>query len=89
MGVLIKATTSAETSNPFVVQRGERVGVTAFGLAGNETAKLQRDNGNGQFADVIDNGTMTATDYQVTIVASGTYRAVKSSTASPAGVSYD
>jgi hypothetical protein len=90
MGAIIVATTEAKASNPFVVQRGESVGVSAYGLATDETAVIQRLNSSGSWSDILDeSGTLTATEYQTTISASGTYRVNKSATAGLAGVDID
>ena len=90
MGAIIEATTEGNASNPFVVQRGEVVGVKAFGLAGSETAVIQTLNSSGTWSDILDpSGTLTATAYQSRIQASGTYRVRKSATAGLAGVDID
>ena len=90
MTVVIAATTEAKESHPFTVQRGERVGFKAYGLAGAETVKLQVMNGDDSWSDVIDaSGTLTATAYQNTITASGKYRLVKTATAGVAGADID
>lgn len=89
MGVLIVAKTAAETSKPFVVQRNDRVGLKARGLAGAEEITIQRQADDGQFYDIRTNATFTADEDEITIQASGTYRVVKPVTAGAAGVSYD
>lgn len=90
MSVLIEGTTGAKISNPFVVQRGETVGVSAYGLGVGETAVIQRLGGNGEFVSIIDSsGTLTDTEYQTKITASGTYRVSKTVTVAKAGVDID
>lgn len=90
MGAIIQATTSAITSGPFVVLRGQTVGVSAYGLAGVEEAVIQRFNSNHTWTDIEDaSGTLTATDTQTSITASGTYRVSKDATAGLAGVDID
>jgi hypothetical protein len=90
MSAIIEATTEAKSSNPFVVNRGETVGVKAFGLAGSETAVIKTLASNGQWQDVLDvSGTLTATAYQSRIQASGIYCVTKSATAGLAGVDID
>lgn len=90
MGAIIEATTDAKSSQPFVVQRGQTVGVKAYGLALAETAVIQTLGSNNVWQDVIGaSGTLTATAYQSTINASGTYRVSKSATAALSGVDID
>jgi hypothetical protein len=90
MGAIIEATTAARASHPFVVQRGETVGVSAFGLSGEEIAVIQRLNSNASWSDILDeSGTLTSTAYQASITSSGTYRVNKSATAGLAGVDID
>lgn len=87
---LIEAVTAATTSEEFIVNRGETAGISAYGLAGAETAQIQRKNGDGTFTNLEDaSGQMTATATQTSIVASGVYRVVKSITAGSAGVNVD
>jgi len=88
MRAQIQATTAAATSNPFRVEATESVGVKAYGLTGAETVKIQVDRGDGNFQDLLDaSGTLTATAYQSTITASGTYRLVKTATDAASGAS--
>jgi len=88
MRAQIQATTAAAASKPFRVEATESVGVKAYGLAGAETVKIQVDQGDGNFQDILDaSGTLTATEYQTRIVASGTYRLVKTATIAAAGAS--
>lgn len=90
MSVLIEGTNLAKVSNPFVVERGQTVGVSAWGLGVGETAIIQRLNGNHTWANIIDSsGTLTDTVYQSRITASGTYRVSKTATASLSGVDID
>jgi len=90
MGAIIEATTAAKASQPFVVQRGDTVGVKAYGLAGAETAVIQVLGSNNVWQDVLGtSGTLTATAYQSTINASGTYRVSKAETFALSGVDID
>lgn len=90
MGVIIEPTTAAKDSQPFVVQRGETVGLSADGLAGAEVAVIKKLNSSGVFRDVVGDGSsMTATDPDVRIIASGTYLVSKAATASASGVRLD
>ncbi len=90
MTIVISARTAAATSHSFAVQRGENVGVTAYGLAGSETVTIQKQNGDNTWSDCIGDGAiLTATSYQSTIKASGIYRLVKTLTLSPSGADID
>ena len=82
--LLIDRQTAAATSFPFKVSIGSNPALTASGLAGAETVTLQVLTGdswdnakNSSGADI----TLTATSPQHTILAEGTYRVVKTSTA--------
>jgi len=88
---IIEATTAAIASNPFAVSRGESVGIKAYGLTGSDTVTIQvLVSSVNQWQDVLGpSGILTATAYQTTINASGTYRAVKTATAALAGVDID
>lgn len=88
MRAQIQSTTLTATSKPFNVKADESVGVIAYGLATSETVKIQVDRGDGEFQDILDaSGTLTATAYQSSITASGTYRLVKTATAAASGAS--
>lgn len=88
MRAQIQSTTAVEASKPFRVEAAESVGVIAYGLATDETVKIQVDRGDGEFQDILDaSGTLTATAYQSSITASGTYRLVKTATAAASGAS--
>ena len=90
MGVIIEPTTAAKDSQPFVVQRGEIVGVSADGLAGAETAVIKKLNSFNVFDAVVGDGSsMTASAPDVRILASGTYMVSKDASASAAGVRID
>lgn len=90
MGVIIAPTTSAKDSQPFVVQRGETVGVSADGLAGAETAVIKRLNSFNIFDPVVGAGSsMTAAAPDVSIIASGTYMVSKSASVAASGVRID
>lgn len=90
MSVLIEGTTSAKLSNPFIVQRGQIVGLSAWGLGVGETAVVQRLNGDNSWTDITDpSGTMTDTEFQIKVNASGTYRVSKAATAARSGVDID
>lgn len=90
MGVIIEPTTEAKDSQPFVVQRGETVGLHADGLAGAEVATIKKLNSFNVFVAVVGAGsTMTATAPDVSILASGTYMVSKDATAAASGVRLD
>jgi len=88
MRAQIEATTAAATSKPFRVEATESVSVKAYGLAGAETVKIQIDRGDGEFQDILAvSGTLTSAEYQSSIIASGTFRLVKTATAAASGAS--
>ena len=89
--VLITARTAAFTSAAFTVYPGEGPrGFSAFGLAGAETVTLQRDDGSGTFVSLSDtDAILTATAPRSSILATGTYRLIKTATAGAAGASID
>ena len=90
MTVLIAAQTAAQNSPAFRVQRGETVGISAFGLTDAEQVTLQRMNGDGTWSNITgDAGALTVSVDQIRVVASGTYRAVKPITVALSGVDID
>lgn len=90
MGVIIEPTTAAKDSNPFVVQRGETVGVSTDGLAGAEKAVVKRQSSFGVFVPTTGDGSeMLAHAPSIRIIASGTYLISKDATASPSGTKLD
>jgi hypothetical protein len=90
MTIVISARTAAATSHSFAVQRGETVGVTAYGLDDAETVTIQKQNGDNTWSNCVGDGAvLTATVYQSRIQASGIYRLVKTLTVAAAGADID
>jgi hypothetical protein len=86
MKVLLAATTSAGDSEEFEVANNQRPATfTAPGLAGSETATIQKKASDGNFYDSYQDGVrqeITATHTETTVYGAGYYRVHKSATAS-------
>lgn len=86
---VIAPTTNAVTSRSFkVIANRLPLGVSAFGLADAEEVVIHKDPGDGVFRALTDtSATMTATEPDTVIEATGTYKLVKTATAGDAGAS--
>lgn len=81
--ILFDKVTAASTSNPFTVDGYRQVGVKSSGVSGADVVNLQVLCGD-NFQSVLDSAgaavAFTSTNKPVTIIASGTYRVIISTT---------